>query len=213
MRKILVANGKGGCGKTTIATNLAVQQCRRGRRVALVDADPQGSASTWAGMRPPDLPAMTALKAGRKALDTLAEKHDVAIVDTAAGTRPAALARHWLDQVDAIIIPVLPSGIDLDASYAWLGELAATEAVQSGRVPVAIVANRLRAWTRTGRDALAEMDDDFPFPVVTRIRDSQAYVLLAGLGKSLFDYHAANIRQHQQDWKRLDRWISRHTSA
>lgn len=214
MRKILVANGKGGCGKTTVAVNLAVARARRGRAVSLVDADPQGSASIWAGMRPPDLAPVVVRAARGLQLDRLeAAGCELAIIDTAAGTLPAALQRRWLDAVDAVVVPVLPSGIDLDATLPWLQQLAQTPRVAAGKLPVAIVVNRLRAWTRTGQDAVAEMGDDFPFPVVAQLRDSQAYVLLAGLGKSLFDYHSASIRSHQDDWLPLLRWLQRHTRA
>lgn len=109
--------------------------------------------------------------------------------------------------IDAIIVPTLPSGIDLDATLPWLQELARLPAIARHRVAVGVVANRLRPWTRTSQDALAEMDDDFMFPVIASLRDSQAYVLLAGLGKSIFDYHAAAVRSHQKDWNRLQRWL------
>lgn len=209
MRKILVASSNGGCGKTTVSVNLAASLAHRGQRVALLDADPQGSARSWAGMRPPDLPAVPVHRASRQMLQALAPDHDVVIIDTAAGTRAGQLAQRWLDVVDAVLVPVLPSGIDLDASLPFLLELSRVPRIARGRLPVGVVANRLRAWTRTGQDALAEMDDDFPFRVIARLRDNQAYVLLAGLGKSLFDYHAQAIREQQADWRPLQRWLQR----
>lgn len=212
MRKILVASSKGGCGKTTVATNLAACWAHRGHRAALIDADPQGSSLNWARMRPADLPPVTVIEPGRNALDRMSREHDIVIIDTAAGTRPGQMQR-WLDKVDALVVPTLPSGIDLDATLPYLKELAAVPRVRRGNLPVGIVANRLRLWTHASQDALAEMGDDFPFPVVAQLRDSQAYVLLAGLGKSMFDYNSEIVRSHQQDWNRLQHWLHHHTKA
>ncbi len=212
MRKVLVASSKGGCGKTTVATNLAACWAHRGHAVALIDADPQGSSLNWASMRPPDMPQVTVVEPSRNALQRLSNDHDMVIIDTAAGTRPAQLQK-WMDDVDAIIVPVLPSGIDLDATLPYLTELAAIARIRRGDLPVGVVANRLRLWTHASQDALAEMGDDFPFPVVAQLRDSQAYVLLAGLGKSMFDYNSEVVRGHQHDWNRLQHWLHHHTRA
>src|SRR5699024_4852598 len=125
---------------------------------------------TWAGMRPEDRLPVRAVKAGRGVLDQLqADGFDMAVIDTAAGTSAARLASRWLDQVDAIVVPVLPSGIDLDASLPYLQTLAELPGVADRSVAVGVVVNRLRPRTRTGRDALAEMADDFPFKVVARL--------------------------------------------
>ncbi len=212
MRKVLVASSKGGCGKTTIATNLAACWAHRGHKAGLIDADPQGSSLNWARMRPPDLPQVDVVANGRNALERMAADHEIVVIDTPAGARPAQLQR-WIDEVDAVVVPVLPSGIDLDASLPYLRELAALPRIRQGKLPVGVVANRLRLWTHASQDALAEMGDDFPLPVVAQLRDSQAYVLLAGLGKSIFDYHSEVVRGHQQDWNRLQHWLHHHTRA
>jgi chromosome partitioning protein len=129
------------------------------------------------------------------------------IVDTAAGTR-ADDVEELLDFVDAIVVPVLPSPFDLEASLPFLAELAELKAVKRGKVPVGIVANRLRPWTHATQQALAEMKQ-FPFPVIAELRDTQGYVMATGLGKSLFDYHSENVRHHQDDWKPLLRWLKK----
>ena len=72
-----------------------------------------------------------------------------------------------------------------------------------------LVGNRLKPWTNASQDAMAQLAEQAPFPVVAQLRDSQAYVLLAALGKGIFDYASENVRSHQEDWKHLLRWIKR----
>ena len=80
--------------------------------------------------------------------------------------------------------------------------------MRRGELPVGLVANRLRPWTNASQDVVGLLRR-WPYPLVAQLRDSQAYVLLCGLGKSLFDYHSAQIREHQADWQPLLRWLKR----
>ena len=74
---------------------------------------------------------------------------------------------------------------------------------------MALVGNRLKPWTHASQDALDQLVETAPFPVVAQLRDSQAYVLLTALGKGIFDYHSEQVRSQQQDWTPLLRWIKR----
>ena len=85
-------------------------------------------------------------------------------------------------------------------------DLARVPRVKRGKVPVGLVANRTRPWTNATQIAI-EAIKDLPFPLVATLRDSQAYVLMTGLSKSLFDYHSENVRSHQDDWDKLLRWL------
>ena len=76
-------------------------------------------------------------------------------------------------------------------------------------MPVGLVGNRLKPWTHASQDAMAQLAERSPFPIVAQLRDSQAYVLLTALGKGIFDYDSENVRSHQEDWKHLLRWIKR----
>jgi chromosome partitioning protein len=207
MRKVLVASGKGGCGKTTVATNLAAYWSQRKRNTVMIDADPQGSALRWCEKRPDTVPGVLGTIGRRNALERVPEGSDRVVIDSAAGSSVDDLA-HWLDQVDAVVVPILPSGIDLEATLPWLDRLATHPRVKRGKLPVALVANRLKPWTNASQDALAEIRD-YRFPLTSELRDSQAYVLLAALGKGLFDYHSEQVRNHQQDWGKLLRWLRR----
>lgn len=206
MRKILVASSKGGCGKTTIATNLAAHFAQDGKNTALVDADRQGSSQRWAEKRA-GLPAPVLGLSGlrRDWAGKIPDDAQRVIVDGPAGIRAGELAE-LLEDVDALLIPVLPSRIDLEASEAFLREVAQLARVKRGKVAVGLVANRLKPWTTASQEAVEEIRK-LPFPLLAQLRDTQGYVLVAGLGKSIFDYHSELIRTHQEDWAKLLRWL------
>lgn len=208
MQKILVASSKGGCGKSTIATNLAAHFAQSGRNTAVVDLDRQQSSLRWAQKRPDHVPGVLGIEGHRKRWNNqLPPDTERVIVDSPAGAHRDVL-EPLLEDIDALVVPVLPSGIDLDASTAYLTELAAIPRIKRGKVPVALVANRLKPWTNASQDAIAAMKE-LPFPVVAQLRDSQGYVVLTGLGKSIFDYGSESVREHQADWAPLLRWLKK----
>lgn len=210
MRSVLVASSKGGCGKTTVVTNLASHWAQRGRNTLVIDADPQSSSFRWCSKRPEGVPGVLGMQAKRKSLERLPEDTQRVLIDTPAGSTVDALG-HWLHQVDAVLVPVLPSSFDLDASADFLRELARYPRVRRGSLKVGLVANRLKPWTHASQDAVEDMGE-FRFPVVAELRDTQAYVLLASLGKGIFDYHSEHVRKHQQDWRKLLNWLRRNAS-
>lgn len=206
MHTVLVASSKGGAGKTTLATHLAAHFAVSGKCTVLVDADPQHSSTRWcerrAGLEAAVLPVDGTRRGWDKAIP--ADTQQV-VVDAPAGAMAASLGA-YLDRVDAVLVPVLPSLIDLEASVPFLNSLAQHPRVRQGKLPVALVANRLKPWTNASQQALEQLKG-WPYPLVAQLRDSQAYVLLVGLGKSLFDYHAEQIISHQGDWAPLLRWL------
>lgn len=208
MRKILVASSKGGCGKTTIATNLAAHFAQDDKNTVLVDADRQGSSLRWAERRA-GLPAPVLGISGlrRDWADKVPNDAQRVIVDGPAGIRPGELAE-LLEDVDALLIPVLPSRIDLEASATFLHDVAQQGRIKRGKVAVGLVANRLKPWTTASQDAVAEIRK-LPFPLVAQLRDTQGYVLVAGLGKGIYDYNSELIRSHQEDWAKLLRWLKK----
>jgi len=208
MQKILVASSKGGCGKTTIATNLAAHFAQDGKNTVLVDADRQGSSQRWAEKRA-GLPAAVLAISGlrRDWQDKIPADAERVIVDGPAGIRAGELAE-LLDGIDALLIPVLPSRIDLEASEVFLAEIANLARIKRGKVTLGLVGNRLKPWTTASQEAVEEMKR-LPLPLLAQLRDTQGYVLVAGLGKSIFDYHSELIRTHQQDWDKLLRWLKK----
>lgn len=210
MLTTLVASSKGGCGKTTLVTQLATHWVQSGKHTAIIDADRQHSSLRWVGRRPENVPAVTAIEGSRKAFDRLPGDVQRVIVDTPAGVDEKDL-EPYLDKADVILVPVLPSHFDLDATLDFLTVLRGIPRVKRGKLPVALVGNRLKPWTNASQSAIAELGERAPFPVVAELRDSQAYVLLTALGKGIFDYHSENVRGHQDDWGKLLRWIKRST--
>lgn len=208
MLSILVASSKGGVGKTTVSTNLAAYFALAGKHTALVDADRQGSSRVWcekrAGLESAVLPIDGTKRTWAKQLPDGTQR---VVIDGAAGAMGDDLAS-FLDTVDAVVVPVLPSVLDLEATVPFLNSLSTHDRIRKGKLPVGLVANRLKPWTNASQQVVEQLGA-WPYPVVAQLRDTQAYVLLAGLGKSLFDYQSEQVRNHQDDWTPLLQWLKK----
>lgn len=209
MHSVLVASSKGGCGKSTIATQLAAWAAVSGRRAVLVDLDPQASSLHWCERRgQTDAPPVLSLHGedGRWQR-RVPEDTDWLVFDAPAGSQPVTL-KSVIERVDALLVPVLPSAFDLEATAGFLDALSGHRRMVDGSLQVGLVANRLRMTTQASQRALAQLRE-WPWPLRAELRDSQSYVLLAALGKSLFDYDNEGVRAQAEPWQPLLRWLSR----
>lgn len=207
MRTILVANPKGGSGKTTLATNIAGWLAGKRQRVGLHDSDPQRSATQWLSRRPALFPSIAGfgIDAGRKEMKEAGLEW--LVVDSAAGLRGDAL-RDALRRADAVVVPVPASTFDMAATADFLAAVADTKPIREGSALVGLVAMRVDARTR----AAGELDtflEASAFPLVTHLRDTQVYVYCARDGLSVFDLPRSRGEQDWVQWRPLTRWLAR----
>ncbi len=212
MQKILIASTKGGCGKTTVTTNLAVALAQAGRKVWLIDTDAQGSSVEWASARgdlSPMIPVMPSPDTGQGLTQgwtlRIPPSTEVLLVDTPAGLRSHQISE-YLRRCDTVLVPIVPSAFDLRASKAFLQELRQSSAVRSGNVRVGIIANRVKTRTLAARD-FSEHSAELPFPLIASLRDTQAYVLAGALGRGVFDYHSAALAPCRDEWQPILNWL------
>ncbi|MFT5448320.1 MAG: chromosome partitioning protein [Gammaproteobacteria bacterium] len=212
MLRIMLLNPKGGCGKTTIATSLASYYAASGLRTALEDHDSQGSSTRWLDVRPSDAPAIHGIAAFRAArgvtrswqmrLPTSIER---VVVDTAAGLDTTQVPE-MVQRADFIVVPVLPSRIDMDAAHDFLAVLARTPALRQGKRRVAVVANRLRGNRRLARELKAFLAEQ-QFPFVASLRDSSNYERTAELGVGVHDLDVRRAQTDRNHWQPLLEWL------
>lgn len=206
MHVIVVASSKGGAGKSTLSTNLAAHYALQGKRTALIDADQQKSATHWCEKRAALETAVLPIDGSKRNwAKNLPAQTEVVIVDAPAGAMGDDL-EEFLAIASVVLVPVLPSTIDLEATVPFLNSLTANARIKKGKLPVALVANRLKPWTGASQQAVDQIKA-WPYPVAGELRDTQAYVLMVALGKSVFDYHSEQIRSHQADWAPIFKWI------
>lgn len=206
MRNVLIANPKGGSGKTTLATNLAGYFATRGRRVVLSDLDRQQSALQWLARRPHKLPLIQGRDGRREEDNDPGAEWQVS--DSPAGMHGERLSRA-VRRADWILVPIQPSAFDIGATRDFLEALHEEKTVRKERAFVALVGMRVDARTR----AAAALDDFLSgtgLPVLTCLRHAQVYTLAAEQGASLFDIRPSLVTRDLQQWAPLLRWLMHH---
>lgn len=208
MINILIANPKGGSGKTTLATNLAGYFALLGGRVILSDLDRQQSSTQWIQRRPSELPLIHPHNPRSKAPILEAEW---LITDSPAGLREEKLS-DAVKQADCVIVPVQPSAFDIGATRDFLDILAAEKAIRKNKTFVALVGMRVnsRALSAIG---LAEFMEQTGFPVLAYLRNAQVYATAAEQGVSLFDMRPSLVTQDIQQWAPLLDWVTEATTS
>jgi len=210
MQTILVANPKGGSGKTTLATNVAGWLAGRRQRVVLADFDPLRSATEWLARRPPLFPPISGW--------TPASRHEPQernpqwlVVDTPAALHGESL-RDAMHRADVLLIPVSPSAFDMAATQHFLDQIRAYKAVKKGEIAIGLVAMRVDPRTHSAGE-LEQFLTGFEFPLIAHLRQTQVYVHCARDGSSVFDLPRSRAEQDWEQWRPLTRWIAQQNAV
>jgi chromosome partitioning protein len=203
MKTILIANPKGGSGKTTLSVNIAGYLANQGQRVAMLDLDRQKSATLWVSSRPADLPEITTLESV-KGEDCLL---DSLVIDSPAGLHGKNLV-YALKLAEKIVVPISPSLFDLSASRDFLQTLSEEKEVRNGRCQIGVVGMRMNVRTRAAL-ALENFLADSKLPILAYLRETQVYVNAAFEGKSLFDLPSYLAIRELEQWDFLLNWLEK----
>ena len=205
MRHIMVLNAKGGCGKSTLATNIAAYFANEGAAVALADYDPQRSSLDWLERRPAERPAITGVAAFEDGLRHVPRTADIVVSDAPArshGTELTNLVRH----AETIVVPVLPSTIDMQATTTFLKELQDVGKVQRKQVRIGALANRVRDNTLIF-DELDYYLTRARVPYIAALREAQNYVRAYTRGLGIFELPEYLAWPDWAEWEPLTAWL------
>lgn len=218
LRKIVILNPKGGSGKTTLAMNLAGYFASLGRPAALMDFDPQGSGIRWLNKRTPTQTPIYGVAAFEKKMNMtrsfqLRMPPDIRylVVDTPAAITTAQLTE-FTPGAHAILVPVLPSGIDIHAASRLIADLLRVANVSQRMGRLGVVANRVRENTLGFRKLMAFLDP-LQIPIVGALRDSQNYVRAADEGSSIHEMHTSKAKKDLAGWLPLTSWLELRLNA
>ncbi len=212
MRTILVINSKGGCGKTTVATNLASYYASTGAKVAIMDYDPQGSSLQWVKERPAHLAKIHAANAVRQSSQAMISTQkwipkdtEILFVDAPGGVS-GLLLQDIVGRSEMVIVPVTPSAIDIHATAGFLKDLLITGKVRSRNIKVAVIANRVRNSMPTYQP-LERFLGTLGLPLLTRIKDSDVYIEAVEQGMGVFELAPESSTPERQEFLPIIKWV------
>ena len=210
--KIVILNPKGGCGKSTLATNIAACYAARGAVPAIMDFDPQGSSMAWLERRPDTLPKIHGIAAYKKSMQAtrswqLRVPNDTLnlIVDSPAGNTHDELRELTRDS-STILVPVLPSSMDIHAASRCIADLLLVAKVNRNERKLAVVANRTRKNTKAFA-LLMRFLDSLGIPIIAVLRDSQNFVLSAEKGIGLHEMQPSRVRPDVEQIDKIVNWL------
>ena len=205
MYTILVANPKGGAGKSTLTTNIAGMLASTRQKVVIMDLDKQQSATNWLARRSSLLPKIMSWNedTDMEALRTFAPQW--MIIDTHARLRRADRT-YLLSRANFVLVPVNPSVFDIEATAKFLIKLHQDTNVQSGKVAIGLVGSRTDSRTRMAQE-LNSFFQRSGLPVVMFVPDSVVYPQCARDGMSIYDLPRNRTEQQLEAWQPLVEWI------
>lgn len=213
MRTVLVVNSKGGCGKTTVTTNLAGYFASSKLKTAIMDYDPQGSSLNWLRLRSPGAPKVHGANAApargnhliRSLQNTIPDGNEALVIDAPSGAK-GLLLQELLRKSDMLIVPVSPSAIDIHATADFIKELLLSGRVRARNLPVGVVANRVRS-SMPVYEPLERFLTSLNLPFLARLSDSDNYVKAAEKGLSVFELEGASAER--SEFAPIAEWIDR----
>jgi len=215
MRTILVINSKGGCGKTTVTTNIASYYAATDAKVAIQDWDPQASSLQWLKLRPQHLSRIhgangTPQKAHLlRTLQTwVPTETDIQLIDAPGGVKGLML-QDVVAKADVVIIPVGPSSIDVHATADFLKNLLLLGRVRARNIKIGVVANRVRS-SMPVYEPLERFLRSLSLPFLTRISDSDTYIRAAEQGVGVFEMDAHSTVAEREEFLPVIQWLDSH---
>ena len=212
MKKILVINSKGGCGKSTLATNLASYFAHHGQQAALMDYDPQGSSMQWLKLRPSHLNSIHGANASRRKGNVIRSWQMVVpfeteklIIDAPAGV-DGILLQELVQRADNIIIPVAPSPVDIHATSDFIKDLFLIGKIRSQKTDLAVVANRVRGHGSTYAP-LQRFLESLKIPFITTITDTDNFVEAMGAGMGIVEMDFEKTIAERMELQPLIEWL------
>jgi chromosome partitioning protein len=213
MQKIVLLNPKGGSGKTTIATNLASYYAASGLRPALMDMDAQGSSTRWLAKRAKGQPPIHAIagferhtRVTRSFATRLPPDAERLVIDTPAALEPQRLP-DITRNATAILVPVLPSDIDIHAAAKCISDLLLIAKIRRDEHRIAVIANRVKKHTLVFK-SLMKFLETLQIPVIATLRDSQSYIRAAESGVGIFEMKPYLVREDLEQWLPLVGWLA-----
>jgi len=211
MQSLVVANPKGGSGKTTLATNIAGWLAGRKQRVVLADFDPLRASTEWLARRPALFPAIGGWTPDGAKHELKGAPPQWLVIDTPAELHGESL-RDAMRRADILLVPVSPSAFDMGATRHFLAQIGEYKAVKKGDVAIGLVAMRVDPRTNSAGE-LEEFLKEQGYPLVAHLRQTQVYVYCARDGLTVFDLPPSRGEQDCDQWRPLIRWIARHAGA
>ena len=210
-RTILVLNPKGGCGKSTLAVNIAAWYALKNKRVALADCDPQRSSEDWLEARPESAPEIQAASVTAGKIHTPGPT-DIIVIDTPAAVHGKRLA-NFARLSQTMVSPMLPSPMDMRSAEHFIEELFELRKLINRKIKLATVANRVREDTLAAAKLEYYLDKmKLPggrkLPFITVLRNSQNYVKAAERGLSIFEFSPSKTVYDRAQWEPLMSWLS-----
>ena len=206
MRSIMVLNSKGGSGKSTVATSLASYYASIGKKVVLADCDPQASSLEWLAARPGGRSSITGID-GSGGSFRVPRSADFVVYDTPAAVHGRELA-NYLRRAQSIIIPVLPSPIDMRAATPFIQKVLDNNRIARKEARVALIANRCREHYNIYHQLDSYLRRVRKAPFISVLRETQNYVRAAERGLGIFELAPYSVRRDLDQWDPIIRWLN-----